>query len=161
MDVQAGLGSSSHHSRQGQRLQSWRALGSTGWWDRAPGGPVLSGDTLLAFVNASKAELVRSSLSPEEVISGKQQYDGGWGLGWQTLGSSVCGSLWQPRASFEEDHWPWVDFVLGRVKRRCWDRNGGSVEGPGSVPATHRPHWGAGTPGLLLVYPPRVVGRKF
>ena len=117
MDVQAGLGSSSHHSRQGQGLQSWRALGSTGWWDRAPGGPVLSGDTLLAFVNASKAGLVRSSLSPEEVISGKQQYDGGWGLGWQTLGSSVCGSLWQPRASFEEDHWPWVDFVLGACPR--------------------------------------------
>ena len=46
----------------------------------APGGPILSGDTLLAFVDAS-AGMVRSPLSPEEVISGKQQYDGGWGLG--------------------------------------------------------------------------------
>lgn len=82
---------------------------------------------------------------------------GAWG--WQTLGSSVCGSLWKPWASREEDHQ--VDFVLGRVKGRCWDRNWGSAEGPASVPATRRPHWGAGTPGLLLVYPPRVVGRKF
>lgn len=52
-----------------------------GWWDQARGGLVLSGDTLLAFVDASKAGLARSSLLPEEVISGKEQYDGGWGLG--------------------------------------------------------------------------------
>lgn len=47
---------------------------------------------------------------------------GGWG--WQTLGSSVCGSLWKPWANHEEDRQPWVDFVLGWVKGRCWDRKG-------------------------------------
>lgn len=56
-----------------------------GWWDQAREAWSLSGDTLLAFVDASKAGLVRSSLLPEEVISGKEQYDGGCG-GWQTLG---------------------------------------------------------------------------
>lgn len=86
---------------------------------------------------------------------------GGWG--WQTLGSSVCGSLWKPWTNREEDHQPWVDFVLGWVKGRCWDRKGAQRRDLAlpAAAAPHRPHWGAGTPGFFLVYPPRVVGREF
>lgn len=60
-------------------------------------------------------------------------------------------ALWKPWASrVEEDHQPWVDFVLGRVKGRCWDRNWGSAEGPASVPATLQTTLGKQYPGLSL-----------
>lgn len=83
---------------------------------------------------------------------------GGWG--WQTLGSSVCGSLWKPWANREEDRQPWVDFVLGWVKGRCWDRKGGSAEGPGSASCCRSPQTTLGSRDswLLLCLPSKSCG---